>query len=193
MRLQETAKMNGLDPHTWLTDVLQRLPGWPEIAGRIVAAAGFRLRGQRCLTNTSRENLRLTPSDLSICVHRKHTPRPDQKSVNRGWPGVRAPIIIHHLKGDIGMRSTLGHCAHGKPCHLRRGLRRKIIGSCLSPQSDNTPPAAIQTTLNRGSPIFLSLNKLTGCPPFDVSHRERISVPAERAPRCETANMLASG
>ena len=26
----ETAKMNGLEPHTWLTDVLQRLPGRPE-------------------------------------------------------------------------------------------------------------------------------------------------------------------
>lgn len=30
MSLLETAKMNGLDPHAWLTDVLQRLPGWPE-------------------------------------------------------------------------------------------------------------------------------------------------------------------
>jgi hypothetical protein len=27
MSLLETAKMNGLDPHAWLTDVLQRLPG----------------------------------------------------------------------------------------------------------------------------------------------------------------------
>lgn len=30
MSLLETAKMNGLDAHAWLTDVLQRLPGWPE-------------------------------------------------------------------------------------------------------------------------------------------------------------------
>lgn len=30
MSLVETAKMNGLAPHAWLTDVLQRLPGWPE-------------------------------------------------------------------------------------------------------------------------------------------------------------------
>ncbi|ATF95428.1 IS66 family transposase (plasmid) [Cedecea neteri] len=30
MSLLETAKMNGLDPHAWLTNVLQRLPGWPE-------------------------------------------------------------------------------------------------------------------------------------------------------------------
>ncbi len=30
MSLLETAKMNGLDPQAWLTDVLQRLPGLPE-------------------------------------------------------------------------------------------------------------------------------------------------------------------
>ena len=30
MSLLETAKMNGLEPHAWLTDVLQRLPDWPE-------------------------------------------------------------------------------------------------------------------------------------------------------------------
>ncbi len=30
MSLLETAKMNGLDPHDWLTNVLQRLPGWPK-------------------------------------------------------------------------------------------------------------------------------------------------------------------
>jgi transposase len=30
MSLVETAKMNDLEPHAWLTDVLQRLPGWPE-------------------------------------------------------------------------------------------------------------------------------------------------------------------
>lgn len=30
MSLLETAKMNGFDPHSWLTNVLQRLPGWPE-------------------------------------------------------------------------------------------------------------------------------------------------------------------
>lgn len=30
MSLLETAKMNGLEPHTWLTDVLMRLPSWPE-------------------------------------------------------------------------------------------------------------------------------------------------------------------
>lgn len=30
MSLLETAKMNGLEPHAWLTDVLQRLPSWPE-------------------------------------------------------------------------------------------------------------------------------------------------------------------
>ena len=30
MSLLETAKMNALDPHAWLTDVLQRLPDWPE-------------------------------------------------------------------------------------------------------------------------------------------------------------------
>ncbi|ECP8567945.1 transposase domain-containing protein, partial [Salmonella enterica subsp. enterica] len=28
--LLETAKRNGLEPHAWLTDVLQRLPSWPE-------------------------------------------------------------------------------------------------------------------------------------------------------------------
>ncbi|EFD5109917.1 transposase domain-containing protein, partial [Escherichia coli] len=26
----ETAKRNGLEPHAWLTDVLARLPEWPE-------------------------------------------------------------------------------------------------------------------------------------------------------------------
>ncbi|WP_265094706.1 transposase domain-containing protein [Enterobacter asburiae] len=30
MSLLETAKMNGLEPHAWLTDVLTRLPEWPE-------------------------------------------------------------------------------------------------------------------------------------------------------------------
>jgi len=30
MSLLETAKMNGLEPHVWLTDVLTRLPSWPE-------------------------------------------------------------------------------------------------------------------------------------------------------------------
>ncbi|EAU6351828.1 IS66 family transposase [Salmonella enterica] len=30
MSLLETAKMNGLEPHAWLTDVLTRLPSWPE-------------------------------------------------------------------------------------------------------------------------------------------------------------------
>ncbi|WP_152967199.1 transposase, partial [Citrobacter sp. CtB7.12] len=30
MSLLETAKMNGLDPHAWLTDVLHRLPSWHE-------------------------------------------------------------------------------------------------------------------------------------------------------------------
>jgi transposase len=30
MSLLETAKRNGLEPHAWLTDVLQRLPGWPD-------------------------------------------------------------------------------------------------------------------------------------------------------------------
>lgn len=30
MSLLETAKMNGLEPHAWLTDVLQRLPWWTE-------------------------------------------------------------------------------------------------------------------------------------------------------------------
>ncbi|MCS4266476.1 transposase [Serratia sp. BIGb0163] len=30
MSLLETAKMNGLGPHAWLTDVLPRLPSWPE-------------------------------------------------------------------------------------------------------------------------------------------------------------------
>lgn len=30
MSLPETAKMNGLEPHAWLTDVLTRLPSWPE-------------------------------------------------------------------------------------------------------------------------------------------------------------------
>lgn len=29
MGLLETAKMNGLEPHAWLTDVLKRLPSWP--------------------------------------------------------------------------------------------------------------------------------------------------------------------
>ncbi|HAI3026839.1 TPA: transposase domain-containing protein, partial [Escherichia coli] len=30
MSLLETAKLNGLEPHAWLTDVLKRLPLWPE-------------------------------------------------------------------------------------------------------------------------------------------------------------------
>ncbi|HHA1936398.1 IS66 family transposase [Enterobacter ludwigii] len=30
MSLLETAKMNGLEPHAWLADVLTRLPSWPE-------------------------------------------------------------------------------------------------------------------------------------------------------------------
>lgn len=30
MSLLETAKMNGMGPHAWLTDVLTRLPEWPE-------------------------------------------------------------------------------------------------------------------------------------------------------------------
>ncbi|HHS0831944.1 TPA: IS66 family transposase [Salmonella enterica subsp. enterica serovar Muenchen] len=30
MSLLETAKRNGLEPHAWLTDVLKRLPCWPE-------------------------------------------------------------------------------------------------------------------------------------------------------------------
>ncbi|EHP4332175.1 transposase domain-containing protein, partial [Salmonella enterica] len=30
MSLLETAKLNGLEPHAWLTDVLKRLPCWPE-------------------------------------------------------------------------------------------------------------------------------------------------------------------
>ncbi|EGW8557380.1 IS66 family transposase [Salmonella enterica] len=30
MSLLETAKLNGLEPHAWLTDVLNRLPLWPE-------------------------------------------------------------------------------------------------------------------------------------------------------------------
>lgn len=30
MGLLETAKMSGLEPHAWLTDVLKRLPSWPE-------------------------------------------------------------------------------------------------------------------------------------------------------------------
>ncbi|MDM3354798.1 transposase domain-containing protein [Citrobacter sp. Cb004] len=30
MGLLETAKMNGLEPHAWLTNVLKRLPSWPE-------------------------------------------------------------------------------------------------------------------------------------------------------------------
>ena len=30
MSLLETAKRNGLEPHSWLTDVLTRLPEWPE-------------------------------------------------------------------------------------------------------------------------------------------------------------------
>lgn len=30
MSLLETAKMNGMEPHAWLTDVLSRLPSWPE-------------------------------------------------------------------------------------------------------------------------------------------------------------------
>lgn len=30
MGLLKTAKMNGLEPHVWLTDVLKRLPSWPK-------------------------------------------------------------------------------------------------------------------------------------------------------------------
>lgn len=30
MNLPETAKLNGLEPHAWLTDVLNRLPLWSE-------------------------------------------------------------------------------------------------------------------------------------------------------------------
>lgn len=51
MSLLETAKMNGLDPHAWLTDVLQRLPGWPEDE---LDAAGVHLRGHRRLTESLR-------------------------------------------------------------------------------------------------------------------------------------------
>jgi transposase len=46
MSLVETAKMNGLDPHAWLTDVLQRLPGWPEEElGALLPLRGFAFGG----------------------------------------------------------------------------------------------------------------------------------------------------
>lgn len=43
MGLLETAKMNGLEPHAWLTDVLKRLPSWPEERlDELLPFAGYR-------------------------------------------------------------------------------------------------------------------------------------------------------
>jgi transposase len=47
MSLVETAKMNGLDPHAWLTNVLQQLPGWPEEElGALLPLRGFVFAGE---------------------------------------------------------------------------------------------------------------------------------------------------
>lgn len=47
MSLLETAKMNGLDPHAWLRDVLQRLPGWPEEeVDELLPLPGFAFGGE---------------------------------------------------------------------------------------------------------------------------------------------------
>ncbi|HII4326441.1 TPA: IS66 family transposase [Enterobacter cloacae] len=47
MGLLETAKMNGLDPHAWLTNVLQRLPGWPvERLDELLPLPGFTFAGR---------------------------------------------------------------------------------------------------------------------------------------------------
>ncbi|MNN34587.1 Transposase IS66 family protein [compost metagenome] len=44
----ETAKMNCLAPHAWLTDVLQRLPGWPEEElDTLLPLPGFVFGGER--------------------------------------------------------------------------------------------------------------------------------------------------
>ena len=47
MGLLETAKMNGLDPHAWLTNVLQHLPGWPaDRLDELLPLPGFALEGR---------------------------------------------------------------------------------------------------------------------------------------------------
>ncbi|CAI1910023.1 Transposase and inactivated derivatives [Serratia fonticola] len=44
--LLETAKMNGLEPHAWLTDVLKRLPEWPEARlAELLPLEGFTFSG----------------------------------------------------------------------------------------------------------------------------------------------------
>lgn len=46
MSLLETAKRNGLEPHAWLTDVLTRLPEWPEERlAELLALEGFTFSG----------------------------------------------------------------------------------------------------------------------------------------------------
>jgi hypothetical protein len=48
MSLLETAKMNGLEPHAWLTDVLSRLPSWPEKRlHELLPLNGFTFSAQR--------------------------------------------------------------------------------------------------------------------------------------------------
>ncbi|ECI4527881.1 IS66 family transposase [Salmonella enterica subsp. diarizonae] len=47
MSLLETAKMNGLEPHAWLTDVLRRLPVWPEARlDELLPLPGFTFAGR---------------------------------------------------------------------------------------------------------------------------------------------------
>ncbi|KLP38636.1 IS66 family transposase [Enterobacter ludwigii] len=47
MSLLETAKMNGLEPHAWLTDVLKRLPSWPESRlDELLPLPGFTFAGR---------------------------------------------------------------------------------------------------------------------------------------------------
>lgn len=55
MSLLETAKMNGLDLHAWLTDVLQRLPGWPEdnLDALLPQLQGFVFVGEGSLTENA--------------------------------------------------------------------------------------------------------------------------------------------
>jgi transposase len=55
MSLLETAKMNGLEPHAWLADVLQRLPFWlEEELDALLPLPGFLLQGESHLTESSR-------------------------------------------------------------------------------------------------------------------------------------------
>ncbi len=53
MSLLETAKMNGLEPHAWLTDVLSRLHSWPEARlHELLPLNGFTFSATRPGANT---------------------------------------------------------------------------------------------------------------------------------------------